>query len=63
MRLVRRKDPLFVRCHETDVMIPSVEAPEVDVLCLAIMGIMWGALKLDFWVSKSDTQLELLLGK
>ena len=63
MRLVRSKDPLFVRCHETDAMISSIEAPEVDVLCLSIMGIMWGALKLDFWVSKPDTQLELLLGK
>lgn len=63
MRLVRSKDPLFVRCHETDLMIPFVEAPEVDVLCLSIMGIMWGALRLDFWLSKSDTQLELLLGE
>lgn len=63
MGLVRSKDPLFVRCHQTDQMIPFVEAPEVDVLCLSIMGIMWGALRLDFWVSKSDTQLELLLGK
>ena len=63
MRLVRSKDPLFVRCHETDLMIPFVEAPEVDMLCLSIMGIMWGALKLDFWVSKSDIQLESLLRK
>jgi hypothetical protein len=63
MRLVRSKDPLFVRCHETDLMIPFVEAPEVDMLCLSIMGIMWGALRLDFWVSKSDIQLESLLRK
>jgi hypothetical protein len=63
MRLVRSKDPLFVPCHETDLMIPFVEAPEVDVLCLSVMGIMWGAPRLDFWVSKSETQLELLLGK
>lgn len=63
MQLVRSKDPLFVPCHETDLMIPFVEAPEVDVLCLSVMGIMWGASKLDFWVSKSDTQLDLLLGK
>lgn len=63
MWLVRNKDPLFVPCHETDLMIPFVEAPEVDVLCLSIMGIMWGAPRLDFWVSKSDTQQELLLGQ
>lgn len=62
MRLVRSKDPLFVPCHETDLIIPFVEATEVDVLCLSIMCIMWGAPRLDFWVSKSDTQLELLLG-
>ncbi|KAJ5459588.1 uncharacterized protein N7458_001140 [Penicillium daleae] len=63
MRLVRSKDPLFVRCHETDLIIPFVEVPEVDVLCLSIMGIMWGAPKLDYWVSKLDAQLELVLGK
>jgi hypothetical protein len=52
MRLVRSKDPLFVPCHETDLMIPFVEAPEVDAFCLNIMGILWGAPKLDFWLSK-----------
>ncbi|KAL7945810.1 hypothetical protein V8C42DRAFT_44733 [Trichoderma barbatum] len=60
MQLIQSKDPLFVRCHETDMMIPSVEAPEVDVLCLSIMGIMWGALKLEYWMSKSGMQLELI---
>lgn len=62
IRLARSKDPLFVRCHETEIMIPFIEAPEVDVLCLSIMGIMWGAPRLDVWLSKSDTQADLLLG-
>jgi hypothetical protein len=63
MRLVRSKDPLFVRCHQTDLIIPIIEASEVDVFCLSVMGIMWGAPRLDFWVSKSDMQLELQLEK
>jgi len=62
MQLARSKDPLFVRCHETEIMIPFVEAPEVVVLCLSIIGIMWGALSLDVWLSKSDTQSDLVLG-
>jgi hypothetical protein len=62
-KLVRSKDPLFVPCHKTDLIIPLAAAPEVDVLCLSVMCLMWGGSKLDFWVSKSDTQLELLLGK
>lgn len=63
MRLVRHEDPLFVPCQETDLMIPFIGASEVDVLCLSVMGIMCGAPKLDFWASKSETNLELLLEK
>lgn len=60
-RLVKNKDPLFMLCHKMDQLIPSVEASEIDELCLSVMTIIYGAPRLEIWAAKSNAQLHMLL--
>lgn len=56
-QIVQKHDPLFVQCQAMEQIMLSLPVKEVDSFCLSVVGIMWGAPKLDLWRAKSEALL------